>query len=92
MAFTIMGGLWVVTFLTRFLRPSIYALWNRRSLGRDNAGASARARGAVAIARNAIDYATLRADADDVVNAVSAGGGKTPKTRFGQVVPQNVPR
>src|SRR5271166_3996331 len=33
MAFTIMGGLSVATFLTLFLLPSIYALWHRRSLG-----------------------------------------------------------
>ena len=48
MAFTIMGGLSVATFLTLFLTPSIYALWTRRSLGRERAGATARARGAVA--------------------------------------------
>ena len=35
MAFTIMGGLSVATFLTLFLLPSIYALWHRRSLGRE---------------------------------------------------------
>ena len=40
MAYTIMGGLSVATFLTLFLLPSIYALWRRRSLGR--AGASPR--------------------------------------------------
>src|SRR5271166_1054314 len=33
MAYTIMGGLSVATFLTLFLLPSIYALWHRRSLG-----------------------------------------------------------
>jgi multidrug efflux pump len=33
MAYTIMGGLSVATFLTLFLLPSIYALWRRRSLG-----------------------------------------------------------
>jgi multidrug efflux pump len=33
MAFTIMGGLSVATFLTLFLLPAIYALWFRRSLG-----------------------------------------------------------
>ena len=38
MAFTIMGGLSVATFLTLFLLPSIYALWHRRSLGRETAG------------------------------------------------------
>ena len=42
MAFTIMGGLSVATFLTLFLLPSIYALWHRRSLGREKAGARAR--------------------------------------------------
>ena len=33
MAYTIMGGLSVATFLTLFVLPSIYALWFRRSLG-----------------------------------------------------------
>ena len=33
MAFTIMGGLSVATFLTLFLLPAVYALWHRRSLG-----------------------------------------------------------
>ncbi len=33
MAFTIMGGLSVATFLTLFLLPAIYALWFRKSLG-----------------------------------------------------------
>src|ERR1700733_1645796 len=33
MAYTIMGGLSVATFLTLFLLPAIYALWFRRSLG-----------------------------------------------------------
>ena len=42
MAFTIMGGLSVATFLTLFLTPSIYALWTRRSLGREKSGARAR--------------------------------------------------
>jgi multidrug efflux pump subunit AcrB len=42
MAFTIMGGLSVATFLTLFLLPSIYALWHRRSLGPENASARAR--------------------------------------------------
>ena len=42
MAFTIMGGLSVATFLTLFLLPAIYALWFRRSLGREKAGARAR--------------------------------------------------
>jgi multidrug efflux pump subunit AcrB len=42
MAFTIMGGLSIATFLTLFLLPSIYALWHRRSLGRENASAWAR--------------------------------------------------
>ncbi len=46
MAFTIMGGLSVATFLTLFLLPSIYALWHSRSLGPENA--SARPRGAPA--------------------------------------------
>ena len=44
MAFTIMGGLSVATFLTLFLLPSIYALWHRRSLGRETAGVAAGAR------------------------------------------------
>jgi hypothetical protein len=39
MAFTTMGGLSVATFLTLFLTPSIYALWTRRSLGREKASA-----------------------------------------------------
>ncbi len=39
MAFTIMGGLSVATFLTLFLLPSIYALWHRRSLGPQDASA-----------------------------------------------------
>jgi multidrug efflux pump len=39
MAFTIMGGLSVATFLTLFLLPSIYALWHRRSLGPARAAA-----------------------------------------------------
>src|SRR5271165_6863779 len=38
MAYTIMGGLSVATFLTLFLLPSIYALWRRRSLGAGTAG------------------------------------------------------
>jgi multidrug efflux pump len=42
MAFTIMGGLSVATFLTLFLLPSIYALWHRRSLGPDTATARVR--------------------------------------------------
>ncbi len=42
MAFTIMGGLSVATFLTLFLLPSIYALWNRRSLGPEILGARTR--------------------------------------------------
>ena len=46
MAFTIMGGLSVATFLTLFLLPSIYALWTRRSLGRERAGTRARSPGA----------------------------------------------
>ncbi|MGD0564667.1 MAG: efflux RND transporter permease subunit [Roseiarcus sp.] len=33
MAYTIMGGLSVATFLTLFLLPAIYALWFRKSLG-----------------------------------------------------------
>ena len=33
MAYTIMGGLSLATFLTLFLTPSIYALWFRNSLG-----------------------------------------------------------
>ncbi|HEV3044677.1 MAG TPA: efflux RND transporter permease subunit, partial [Roseiarcus sp.] len=33
MAITIMGGLFVATFLTLFFLPAMYALWFRRSLG-----------------------------------------------------------
>jgi hypothetical protein len=33
MAVTIMGGLFVATFLTLFFLPAIYALWFRKSLG-----------------------------------------------------------
>jgi multidrug efflux pump len=33
MAYTIMGGLSVATFMTLFLLPAIYALWFRKSLG-----------------------------------------------------------
>jgi multidrug efflux pump subunit AcrB len=33
MAFTIMGGLSVATFLTLFLLPAVYALWHCRTLG-----------------------------------------------------------
>jgi multidrug efflux pump subunit AcrB len=43
MAFTIMGGLSVATFLTLFLLPSIYALWHRRALGPGSEGARQRA-------------------------------------------------
>jgi Cu/Ag efflux pump CusA len=43
MAFTIMGGLSVATFLTLFLLPSIYALWHRRTLGPESEGARQRA-------------------------------------------------
>jgi multidrug efflux pump subunit AcrB len=43
MAFTIMGGLSVATFLTLFLLPSIYALWHRRSLGPARAADKAKA-------------------------------------------------
>ena len=39
MAFTIMGGLSLATFLTLFLTPSIYALWFRKSLGPEPAPA-----------------------------------------------------
>jgi hypothetical protein len=42
MAFTIMSGLSVATFLTLFLLPAIYALWHRRSLGPRPASARAR--------------------------------------------------
>jgi hypothetical protein len=42
MAFTIMGGLSVATFLTLFLLPAVYALWHRRSLGLRSEGASQR--------------------------------------------------
>ena len=57
MAFTIMGGLSVATFLTLFLTPSIYALWTRLSLGREKAGA----RRARAPNLNAIGAATAAA-------------------------------
>ena len=49
MAFTIMGGLSVATFLTLFLLPAIYAFWHRGSLGPSAASARAR-RGDVSIA------------------------------------------
>ena len=49
MAFTIMGGLSVATFLTLFLLPAIYAFWHRRSLGPRPASALA-SRGDVPIA------------------------------------------
>jgi multidrug efflux pump len=39
MAITIMGGLFVATFLTLLFLPSLYALWYRRSLA-DRDGAS----------------------------------------------------
>jgi multidrug efflux pump len=32
MAVTIMGGLFIATFLTLLFVPALYALWNRRSL------------------------------------------------------------
>ena len=38
MAFTIMGGLFVATFLTLLFLPALYALWFRRSLGIETAG------------------------------------------------------
>jgi multidrug efflux pump len=44
MAYTIMGGLSVATFLTLFLLPAIYALWFRRSLGPAPAPARAESR------------------------------------------------
>ena len=49
MAFTIMGGLSVATFLTLFLLPAIYAFWHRGSLGPSAASAPTR-RGDVPIA------------------------------------------
>jgi hypothetical protein len=33
MAITIMGGLFVATFLTLLFLPSLYALWHRHRLG-----------------------------------------------------------
>jgi multidrug efflux pump subunit AcrB len=45
MAFTIMGGLSVATFLTLFLLPAVYALWHRRLLGPKSEGASERSLG-----------------------------------------------
>jgi multidrug efflux pump subunit AcrB len=45
MAFTIMGGLSVATFLTLFLLPAVYALWHRRSLGSKSEHARARRAG-----------------------------------------------
>ena len=39
MAYTIMGGLSLATFMTLFLLPAIYALWFRRSLGPEAAPA-----------------------------------------------------
>ena len=41
MAVTIMGGLSVATFLTLLFLPAIYALWFRKSLGRDTKAAAA---------------------------------------------------
>ena len=37
MAFTIMGGLFVATFLTLLFLPALYALWFRRALGPESA-------------------------------------------------------
>jgi len=41
MAYTIMGGLFVATFLTLFFLPAIYTLWFRKSLGERGATAAA---------------------------------------------------
>jgi multidrug efflux pump len=38
MAITIMGGLFVATFLTLLYLPGLYALWFRKSLGERGAG------------------------------------------------------
>ena len=46
-----------------------------RSAAEQARAAAMRADRAVALARNAIDYATLRADADGVISAVSAEAG-----------------
>ena len=48
MAYTIMGGLSLATFMTLFLLPAIYALWFRKSLDFEtskNGGARSRADG-----------------------------------------------
>ena len=37
MAITIMGGLFVATFLTLLYLPGLYALWFRKSLGQSGA-------------------------------------------------------
>jgi len=38
MAITIMGGLFVATFLTLLFLPSLYALWYRKRLGEQGGG------------------------------------------------------
>ena len=38
MAITIMGGLFVATFLTLLFLPSLYALWYRKRLGERGGG------------------------------------------------------
>jgi multidrug efflux pump len=38
MAITIMGGLFVATFLTLLYLPGLYALWFRKSLGQRGTG------------------------------------------------------
>jgi hypothetical protein len=45
MAITIMGGLFVATFLTLLYLPGLYALWFRKTL--DEAGSSAQPEAAV---------------------------------------------
>jgi len=49
MAYTIMGGLSLATFMTLFLLPSIYALWFRRSLGPRTQAAPSSAEGPEAL-------------------------------------------
>jgi hypothetical protein len=41
MAITIMGGLFVATFLTLLFLPSLYALWYRKRLGERGGAAAA---------------------------------------------------
>src|SRR6202030_4266664 len=64
MAITIMGGLFVATFLTLLFLPSLYALWYRRSLA-DRGGAGD-------------DVSTASEDARQAVPAPLAGAAERP--------------